>query len=235
MSAISNLAHDHLTNVPAAHRAAPVDGLPLAGITPLARRVVAIAAAGAAVGSVAYTVTFGVVVRRGWEWAQWTSSLVLLAGSLLGLVVVTGVAGAIARRAEPELAAVAAFIGAAGALGGATHAAFDLANLANPPAAANDAASHIDPRGFATFALTGLAMLVAAGLGRRAGVLAPRLAAVGAVCGVTLLVIFIGRLTLLDPNSGLIAPFALAAGLVLNPLWLLGVGRTFRAPLDARA
>jgi hypothetical protein len=50
-----------------------------------------------------------------------------------------------------------------------------------------------------------------------------------------LLVIFIGRLTLLDPNSGLIAPFALAAGLVLNPLWLLGVGRTFRAPLDARA
>jgi hypothetical protein len=228
MSAISNLAPAHASSL-TAERTTPAR-VPQSAPSPLFRRLVGGAAAGAAIGSVAYTVTFAVVVKRGSSWAQWTSSAVLLAGSLLGLVVVVAVAAAIARRREPELAAIAGLIGAAGALGAATHAAFDLANLANPPATANDAASHIDPRGFATFALTGLAMLIAAWLARRSEVLPHRLAAVGAVCGLTLMVIFIGRLTLLDPNSGLIAPFALAAGLVLNPLWLLGVGRAFRSP-----
>jgi hypothetical protein len=193
------------------------------------RRLAAPAAVITALTSVAYTVTFAVVVRRGSTWAQWASSSVLLAGSLLSLLVLVGIAAAVARRAELELAIVAGLLGAAGALGAATHAAFDLANLANPPAGANDAASHVDPRGFATFALTGLAMAMAACLGRRAGLWHARLAGLGVATGATLIVIFIGRLTLLDPNSALIAPFAVAAGLVLNPLWLLGLARAYRA------
>jgi hypothetical protein len=233
MSAISHITGGHLAPQPPAGSQPGLSGRPSTAppvdLSPLAHRAVELAAGGAALASILYTVSFGVVVRRGSGWAAWTSSLVLLTGSLLGLVVVVAVAGAIARRGEPELAAVAGLVGAAGALGAATHAVFDLANLANPPATANDAASHVDPRGFATFALTGLAMLLAAWLGRRVGVLAPRLAAVGAACGLALIVIFVGRLTLLDPNSGPIAPFALAAGLVLNPLWLLGVGRAFRS------
>ena len=47
----------------------------------------------------------------------------------------------------------------AGALGAALHGAYDLANLANPPEAlATDLPSASDPRGFGTFALSGLAL-----------------------------------------------------------------------------
>src|SRR5687768_2197769 len=93
---------------------------PAALWTPTFRRVAAAAAVGAALTSIAYTITFAVVVRRGSTWAQWASSSVLLAGSLLSLVVVVGIAAAIARRAEPELGMVAGILGVAGALGAAT-------------------------------------------------------------------------------------------------------------------
>jgi hypothetical protein len=203
-------------------------------MTPTFRRFCGVAALGAGIAGVVYSVTFVVVVQRGSEWAKWTSSIALLAGALLIIPTVCGAYFTFADR-EPEFALMGLLIGIGGALGSASHAAWDLAVYANPPAISpDDAPFPADPRGFATFALVGTAVALFGWLGYRTDRL-PTAAVVWAeVTALALVIIFIGRLTVLDPKSGLLRPLTALTGFVLNPVVLFGLGRHLLLGLAVR-
>jgi hypothetical protein len=189
-------------------------------------RVAAVSAAVAVVTSLVYSVTFALVVRKGYHWAEWTSSAALLTGALAAVVVVLAARERFAGG-EPQLAQLAVVLGLAGALGSAVHATYDLAALAKPAESDALGLSPVDPRGFATFALTGLALGLFGVLGHAAGALSARTRVVALVTAAALVTVFVGRLALLDPNRLVIKVLALACGLVLNPLVLLAFGRSF--------
>jgi hypothetical protein len=171
-----------------------------------------------------YTVTFALYVREGYQWAQWISSVALLAGALLSLPVILAVYDRL-RAPELQFAQLGLLFGVYGAIGAAAHAAFDIAVLANPPTSTNELPNQIDPRGFATFAATALALAVFGALILRAGGL-PRpvgiLALAGSAC---LLIVYLGRLIALDPNAAAVKPFALLYGLIIGPAYYLLVAR----------
>jgi hypothetical protein len=178
----------------------------------------------AAVASLVFTIAFARVVQDGDRWAQWVSWTTLLAGSLITLPVMTALYSRLGK-AEPEFALVAFVLGVAASIGAAVHGAYEWSVLANPPSTSSDLPSAIDPRGFMTFALTGLAIglfgwliLRSDGLPRSAGQLA--LAA-----AVLLLVVYVGRLTVLNPKTNVIRVAALVSGLVLVPGFYVQIGR----------
>ena len=189
----------------------------------------------AAVASLVFTVAFARVVQDGDRWAEWVSWTTLLVGSLVSVPVMT----ALYRRlegTEPEFALIGFVLGVAASIGAAVHAAYELSVLANPPGTTSHFPNAIDPRGFMTFALTGVALglfgwliVRGDGLPRSAGQLA--LAA-----AVLLLVVYVGRLTVLNPKTNVIRVAALMSGLVLVPGFYVQVGRSLlREPVRSPA
>jgi len=185
----------------------------------------------AALAAAVYTVTFIVVIQRGLRWAQWTSSLALLAGALLIMPVFVGAWSALCDR-EREFALLGLLVGVASAFGTATHAIYDLANLAKNPgtAAASNLPSATDPRGFATFGLLALALLLFAWVAVRARLLTPAVGAVAAIAAASLIAVFLSRLLVLNPKSALIRPLGVLNGLVLNPFLMVQFARRVLVP-----
>lgn len=120
-------------------------------------------------------------------------------------------------------------LGVAGALGTLIHGGYDLANAINPPIGANlTLPSQIDPRGLMAFGLTGLAVLKASWLMNKAKNFPKNLVYLGFLSGVLLLVIYLGRLIVLDPTSPILKYSILAEGFIVNPLWYLWLGKIFQ-------
>jgi hypothetical protein len=99
-------------------------------------------------------------VREGDRWAKWVSAVALAGGGLVAVPVLIALY-ALFRARQPEFAFLGVLLGVVGVLGTATHGAFDVAGLSkrvepDPSSVPN----FVDPRGFATFGLTALALLV---------------------------------------------------------------------------
>ena len=198
------------------------------------RRFAACSALLAAATTLTFTVAFTVVVQEGERWAQWVSWTALFVGGLVSVPVVTALHARLGRH-EPELALVGLVLGVAGALGAAVHGAFELSVLANPPGPTGDLPSAIDPRGVLTFGVTGLATGLFGWLIRRDGQLPRRAGDLGLAAAVLLLVVYVGRLTVLDPKTDVIRVAALVSGLVVVPAFYVLVGRDLlRADIDDR-
>jgi hypothetical protein len=191
------------------------------------RRVAAPASALAAAGSIVFTVTFGLYVRESYRWALWASTITRAVTGLL-LVVVFVALQALVRDREADLARVAAGIGVVGALASVLHGAYDLADLAKPQHVNPNLPSEVDPRGFATFALIGLAILLFAWLARGVVALPRWTTLAGIVAGVLLVVVWLGRMIAVDPNDDVIRVAALASGLVAVPAFDVGLARRLR-------
>ena len=82
-------------------------------MTPTFRRIAGWAAVKAALLSVVFTVTFGLYVRKGYHWAQWTSSIALMLTAVVGVPVLVALYARV-REAEPELAVIALVTGLLG-------------------------------------------------------------------------------------------------------------------------
>jgi hypothetical protein len=96
---------------------------------------------------------------------------------------------AVLREREPEFAFLGVLLGAIGGLATAAHGAFDVAGLSkNVKPDLSDVPSFVDPRGFATFGLTALALPVFGIIGLRTGGL-DRVVARVAVLAALLLVV----------------------------------------------
>ena len=109
-----------------------------------------------------------------------------------------------------------------GAFGAALHGAYDLANLANPPASlATDLPSSVDPRGLGTFALTGIALAVIGWLILRGGNLPRPLDYLAFLSAGLLVFVYVGRLVILNPKSPGLLAAAVLAGYVVVPVWFV--------------
>jgi hypothetical protein len=127
------------------------------------------------------------------------------------------------RQVDASFALWGLALGLGGAGGAAIHSAFDLANNLHPPEAPFAYASPIDPRGFLTFAVAGIAVLVLSGLIVRGAALPHALGYFGLVSGVLLVVLYLAYLITLDALSPLVLVLILASG-IAQPVWYLWLG-----------
>ena len=170
----------------------------------------------AGIAGVGYAVAFVVLKDAG------LSGVFLLLAPLLAIAGLVAVWGRL-REVDGGFAALALGLGFVGSIGAATHGAYDLANVLHAPSATSDLPSAIDPRGFMTFGLTGLALLILAWLAGRGGGLPSWVSPLGLLLGAVLVVTWLARLFVLDATSLLVLGPALVAGL-LSPLFYLGLG-----------
>lgn len=185
------------------------------------------------VGGLVYSVAFigGVVLSAAPELGLAVASTALLVGGFLTLVVLVAI-HAVVHGEAPELATLGLVLAAAGAVGASVHGGYDLANVLHPPVsdvlAANELPNPVDPRGLLTFGFAGAGLLVLAWLLRRSATVPRRLGDLGIAVGALLVIVYLGRLIVLDPTNPLVAGPAALVGFILSPafyLWLGGVMR----------
>jgi hypothetical protein len=157
-------------------------------------------------------------------------ALFLLLGGLFATVALTALYSRL-QVVEATLARLAWLLGIAGALGAAIHGGYDLANAINPPAqnfalAIASLPSSIDPRGLLTFGVAGLGFLGFAWLMGRSASFSSAMSYLTYLLGVLLIVLFLGRLIILDAKNPLIAIVGSLSGFIVNPLWYLWLGAT---------
>jgi hypothetical protein len=184
-----------------------------------------------AVGTVLYGIVFAINVKYGETWAATSAALLLLAGGIIGVPVVLALFGRL-REVDRGFASVGLVFGIVSAAGSFVHGGFDLAALAHPPANAVDLDA-IDPRGLLTFGMAALSLAVAGWLIARggeagAGGFPRRLGQLAYVSAALLVLIYVGRLTILNPKNPVLLVAALAEGLVVNPAVYVMIGRTLR-------
>jgi hypothetical protein len=182
------------------------------------------AALAVAVGGVLYSLLFVVAVKSGSSLAATASWLVLLVMALVSSAVLVVVYEQV-RAADPATALWALVLAVAGAYGSLAHAGYALASERNRT---TDVVSQVDPRGLATFGITGLALLLFAVVIRRTEVLPSGLGSLGLVFGVLLVLTYLGRLVLVDPNNLALLGIAAIAGLVVHPWWWAWLGLALR-------
>jgi hypothetical protein len=174
----------------------------------------------AAAGGIAYGIAFAADNAT-------AASLLLSIGAGLTVLIISALAASVEDTPTVRLAAT---IGIVGALASTSHGVYDLANRIHPPdvAVTGDLPNPVDPRGFATFALVGLALVVLSYPLARSPRYGNGLASAGRILGAISIVIFLGRLIILDPTNPVVR-VALVAGVVANTVFLIGLARTWRA------
>lgn len=159
------------------------------------------------------------------------SSLFLMLGGLFA----TKVFIALYRMLKEEdggFSAVVLVLGVAGTLGTMIHGGYDLANAINPPIGLNlSLPSQIDPRGLMAFGVTGLAVLKASWLMGKSSKFPKNLSSLGLLSGILLIIIYLGRLIVLDPTSPVLKYPILIEGFIVNPIWYLWLGKVFQEKL----
>lgn len=159
------------------------------------------------------------------------SALFLTLGGLFAIKVFVALYK-ILKDTDSGFATTILVLGVAGALGTMVHGGYDLANVINPPAVANfDLPSQVDPRGLLAFGITGLAVLKASYLMKKVKTFPKNLSLLGLLSGVLLIVIYLGRLIVLDPTSPVLKYPILIEGFIVNPLWYLWLGYIFQKKL----
>jgi hypothetical protein len=174
-----------------------------------------------------YALAFVVVSRSNPQLGGLLAALFLALGGLLSSVVFTGLFSRL-QSTEPGFALWAVILGLFGAMGSLIHGGYDLANTINVPdslpANLANLPSQVDPRGLLTFGVVGIALLVTAWLIARGGQLPRNLGYLGYLLGVLLIVIYLGRLIILDPTHPLLVAAVLPTGFIINPLWNIWLG-----------
>ena len=178
----------------------------------------------AAIGGIAYGLFFVIIGNQG------AAAALLMVGGVLTALLLSGLARSV--EAVHEVGARwAVLIGTIGAIASAIHGGYDLANVIHPPGtnllSMAEYPNPVDPRGLATFGLVGMAFLIIATLMVRSDRYPLGLARVGQTLGVVMMIIYVGRLVILDPTN-LIVRVALAAGVISNTAFLAWLGSVWR-------
>jgi len=177
-----------------------------------------------------YSIAFIVIARRAPELGGLLSALFLLLNGLLATAPLTAVYARL-RELDALFALWALVLGLAGALGAAVHGGFDLANTLNPPSLPADLAtalaglpSQVDPRGLLTFGVAGVALFVVAWLIGRGASLPRGLGYLAYLLAILLVIIYVGRLTILNPANPVLLVPILLTGFLVNPAWYIWLG-----------
>jgi hypothetical protein len=184
------------------------------------------AAIGAGIIGLLYSASFVVVARFSPALGGGLAAAFLMLGALLGGVGLLGLYFRVAP-ASGAFASLALILGLGGALAAALHGGYDLGNAIHPPGGTTNAPSQVDPRGFGTFGLAGLSILLFSWL-MRADRWPRGLTTLGLASGVLLVLVYLARLIVLDPVNPLVLGPAAVEGFVLNPAWYVWLGLTLR-------
>ena len=172
----------------------------------------------AAVFGLLYSVAF-VVLK-----SDVLSALFLLLGGLAMIVVITALYR-LNRDAEASFALLAFALSAGAAAGSLIHGGYDLSNALHPPASLNaDLRSPIDPRGLLTFGIAGIGVFLWSWLMTRNPAFPNGLRYLGYVSALLMIVLYLGRLIILQATSPAILIPAALEGFVINPAWYLWLG-----------
>lgn len=178
----------------------------------------------AGVSGFLYAVAFIIIQRSAPALGGLLSALFLLLVGLFATAALVGLYGRL-RETDPAFALWALLLGIVGAVGSAAHGGYDLANAINPPKALNvDLPSPIDPRGLLTFGVAGLALFVASWLIGRGGRLPTGLGYLGYLSAIFLIILYLGRLIVLQPANPIILIPAVLNGFLVNPIWYVWLG-----------
>jgi hypothetical protein len=172
----------------------------------------------AGIDALTYAIAFVVLQADG------LAAIALLAGGLLTLIAVLGLRDRL-RDSAPRLADLGAVLGVVGALGASIHGAYDLANVVNPPTTSVDLPNAVDPRGFLTFGVSGLGVFILSWAALITGRLPRQLSWLGVALGILLVVVYLGRLIVLDATSPLILVPAAITGFLASPGFYVWLGR----------
>lgn len=160
------------------------------------------------------------------------ASAILLVGGLLGVVVVIALY-ALLREVDAGFATLGLILAVAGGLGAAVHGAYDLANQLHPPSpdvlATSGYPNMADPRGLATFGLTGLGICIFGWLMSRSAAFPGRLGTLAMVFGVLNIIIYLARLIILTPTNPIVLAVAGITGIVITPIFYIWLGTRLRA------
>jgi hypothetical protein len=152
------------------------------------------------------------------------SALFLMLGGLFSTAVSTALYQRL-RETESGFALLALLLMLSGALGSAIHGGYDLANALHPPASPNsDLPNPIDPRGLLTFGVMGLGLFLFSSLLTQQVSLPRGLAFLGYISAILMLVLYLGRLIILQATNPAIVIPALLEGFIVNPLWYVWLG-----------
>jgi len=173
-----------------------------------------------------YSVAFIVIARNTPRLGNLLSGLFLMLGGLLTTAVLIAIYNRL-REKEAAFALWAVLLGLVGAVGSALHGGYDLANAIHvPETVPANLPSQVDPRGLLTFGVAGIGLFVVAWLMVRSGGFPKGLGYLGYVLAVLLLVLYLGRLIVLNAASPLIVGPALLTGFIVNPAWYIWLGIT---------
>jgi len=185
-------------------------------------------AAAVAVGGIAYSISFMIYLKSGRVAAAKVATFLLFAGGVVVMAVLIAVYARL-RETDPWFALWALALGLMAAAGSSIHGAYDLANFVKHPVGAPAGLASlpnaVDPRGLMTFGVSGLSILVAGWLILQGAPLPRRLGQLGIVTGLVLIVVYLGRLIILNPKNPLVLTAAILTGFILSPLWFLWLGR----------
>lgn len=172
--------------------------------------------------SVLYGVFFALALR-GSETTAKPSAVLLMVSGLLGIVVVCALYQCFINL-DSGFALLALVLGVLGAGGALIHGAFDLSTLVGPEEVAGIGVNSVDPRGVLVFGISGLSVLIFSRLIVVGTRLPLNLGWVGYGLAALLLLLYLGRLFILDPAQPILRFTAILAGFVLNPVWNLWIG-----------
>lgn len=172
--------------------------------------------------SVLYGVFFALALR-GSETTATPSAVLLMISGLLGIVVVCALYVCF-KNLDVGFALLALVLGVLGAGGAFVHGAYDLSTLVSPGEVVATGVNAVDPRGVLVFGISGLSILIFARLIVIGTRLPLKLGWIGYGLAALLLLLYLGRLLVLDPSQPVLRLSAILAGFVLNPVWNLWIG-----------
>jgi len=158
--------------------------------------------------------------------SNFLSALFLLLGGLFSTVALTALYQRL-RETESGFALLGLLLTLSAALGSAIHGGYDLSNALHPPASlSSDLPNPIDPRGLLTFGIAGLGLFLLSQLMTQNMSFPKGLAYLGTLSAILMIVLYLGRLIILQATSLVIVIPALLEGFIVNPIWYVWLGLT---------
>lgn len=155
------------------------------------------------------------------------SALFLMLGGLFSASALTALYQRL-RGTESGFALLGLLLSLSAALGSTIHGGYDLANALHPPASlSTDLPNPIDPRGLLTFGVAGLGLFLLSWLATQHNTFPKRLAYLGYFSAILMIILYLGRLVILQATSLVIVIPALLEGFIVNPIWYIWLGLTF--------